>query len=51
MCNIRSTKMHAVALDEAHEMSVNKDIMLGPQMNISIKYCIITMLDPRFVKS
>ena len=26
MCNIRGTKMHAVALDEAHEMLVNKDI-------------------------
>ena len=26
MCNIRGTKMRAVALDEAHEMLVNKDI-------------------------
>ena len=26
VCNIRGTKMHAVALDEAHEMLVNKDI-------------------------
>ena len=26
MCNIRGTKMCAVALDEAHEMLVNKDI-------------------------
>ena len=26
MCNIRGTKMHAVALDVAHEMLVNKDI-------------------------
>ena len=25
-CNIKGTKMHAVALDEAHEMLVNKDI-------------------------
>jgi len=26
VCNIRGTKMHAVALDEAREMLVNKDI-------------------------
>ena len=26
VCNIKGTKMHAVALDEAHEMLVNKDI-------------------------
>ena len=26
MCNIRGTKKHAVALEEAHEMLVNKDI-------------------------
>ena len=26
VCNIRGTKMHAVALDEAHQMLVNKDI-------------------------
>ena len=26
MCNIRGTKIHAVALDEAHEMLVNKYI-------------------------
>ena len=26
VCNIRGTRMHAVALDEAHEMLVNKDI-------------------------
>ena len=26
VCNIRGTEMHAVALDEAHEMLVNKDI-------------------------
>ena len=26
VCNIRGTKMHAVALDEAHEMLLNKDI-------------------------
>ena len=26
VCNIGGTKMHAVALDEAHEMLVNKDI-------------------------
>ena len=29
VCNIRGTKMHAVALDEAYEMLVNKDIKTG----------------------
>ena len=26
VCNIKGSKMHPVALDEAHEMIVNKDI-------------------------
>ena len=29
VCNVRGTKMHAVALDKAHEMLVNKDIKIS----------------------
>ena len=46
MCNIKGSKMHAVALDEAHEMIVNKDIktsVVQPSKSISTKLCTITL--------
>ena len=52
MCNIRGTKMHAVALDEAHEMLVSKDIKTsGLPENTSTASCTITLLEPRSVSS
>ena len=39
VCNIRGTKKRAVALDEAHEMLVNKDIKTYVVRSTSIRSC------------
>ena len=51
VCNIRGTKMHVVALDEAHEMLFNKDIKTYVVRPAKEYLNIITLLDPRFVRS
>ena len=56
VCNIRGTKMHAVAPDEAHEMLVNTDIKTmqcsqALQRIPQPHHVLITLLEPRSTSS